>query len=141
MLERAWPRHAAKLEEIEKLSHGTPWSLNGFLNEMANRARGSRVWLSVAKDRKDLTGYICFRLLPDEIYILNLTVAQRYRRMGIGRFMLTAALRYGLRQGIRRAVLDVGDINQPAIRLYEGLGFRFVVGSMMKGQVVMVLDF
>lgn len=141
ILERAWPAHAVELEKIEKLYHGVPWSLEGFLGEMANTARGSRVWLSVARrDRKDLAGYICFRILPDEIYVLNLTVTQRYRRMGIGRFMLTAALRFGLKQGVRRAVLDVDGNNQPAVRLYKAMGFRFVTGSIMRGRAIMALN-
>ncbi len=54
--------------------------------------------------------------------------------------MLTAALCCGFNQGIGRAVLDVDGTNRPAIRLYEGLGFRFVTGSLMMGRGVMVLD-
>ena len=55
---------------------------------------------------------------------LGLMVASEYRRQGIGRALLTAAVEWASDAGIRKLELHVFTWNEPAIRLYESFGFE-----------------
>jgi len=54
---------------------------------------------------------------------LGLMVASGYRRMGIGRALLDAAVDWARGAGIRKLELHVFPHNAPAIALYESYGF------------------
>ena len=54
---------------------------------------------------------------------LGLMVAAEYRRQGIGRTLLTTAVKWASSAGIRKLELHVFPWNEPAIRLYESFGF------------------
>jgi RimJ/RimL family protein N-acetyltransferase len=55
---------------------------------------------------------------------LGLMVAARYRRRGIGRALLDAAVEWARESGIRKLELHVFPWNEPAIRLYDSFGFE-----------------
>jgi N-acetylglutamate synthase len=54
----------------------------------------------------------------------DIVVAQDQRRKGYGRQIMAGLLANGQRNGARTAYLQVMLNNPPALRLYEGLGFR-----------------
>jgi ribosomal protein S18 acetylase RimI-like enzyme len=56
--------------------------------------------------------------------IQNLAVMDGHRRHGIGKALLSAALLGFADVGLRYAQLEVSASNIPAVRLYEGAGFR-----------------
>ena len=56
--------------------------------------------------------------------IVSVYVSPRARGMGAGRALLGAMIDYGRALGIEIFELSVGDFNAPALKLYEGLGFR-----------------
>jgi RimJ/RimL family protein N-acetyltransferase len=51
-------------------------------------------------------------------------VRQEYRRRGIGRALVQAALEHGARAGLRRVWSMTSPDNRPALRLQESCGFR-----------------
>lgn len=55
---------------------------------------------------------------------LGLMVAATHRRRGIGRSLLSTAVRWARGSGIRKLELHVFPWNEPAIRLYEEFGFE-----------------
>ena len=55
---------------------------------------------------------------------LGLMVAHGWRRRGIGRALLAAAVEWARGAGVRKLELHVFPHNEPAIRLYEGYGFE-----------------
>lgn len=55
---------------------------------------------------------------------LGLMVAAEHRRRGIGRMLLEAAIEWARRAGVRKLELHVFPWNEPAIRLYESVGFE-----------------
>lgn len=69
-------------------------------------------------------GYVGVWKILDEGHITNVAVAPDYRRMHIGRAMLEALIEVTGQAGIERYTLEVRASNEPAIRLYEGLGFK-----------------
>lgn len=56
--------------------------------------------------------------------IQNLGVIAEYRGKGIGRALLFKALNGFAVAGARRAMLEVTARNEPAVRMYRGVGFR-----------------
>ena len=54
---------------------------------------------------------------------MNLAVRESMRRRGVGRALVTEALRRGLEQAASRAVLEVRASNEPARALYTRIGF------------------
>ncbi len=61
---------------------------------------------------------------PGEIRIVDITLLPEYRRAGIGSSLLRTILEEGERTG-RRVTIHVERFN-PALRLYQRLGFRIV---------------
>lgn len=72
---------------------------------------------------RELVGYVCFWVVFEELRMMNLAVAPHVRHHGIGRWLLQQAVRIGLEQGARRALLEVRASNNPALALYEQAGF------------------
>ncbi len=60
------------------------------------------------------------------IVVHTLAVHPSYMKKGPSRLMLNFAEEYGRKQGIKAIRLDVSVHNQPAIRLYESCGYRYV---------------
>jgi ribosomal protein S18 acetylase RimI-like enzyme len=59
----------------------------------------------------------------EEIGHLGIQVDYSYRRRGIGRDLMIAAISDSARFGYKTIELSVFESNTPAIRLYESLGF------------------
>jgi ribosomal-protein-alanine N-acetyltransferase len=108
--------------EIEHASFPFPWKLESFLNELNNPyAR-----LAVAEQAGQVIGYFCCWLVADEVHILDVAVHPDYRRCGIGRLLLQNILTKARQNGACSASLEVRVSNQPAITLYQALGFQQV---------------
>jgi ribosomal-protein-alanine N-acetyltransferase len=120
--------------EIERNSHKDPWNEGSFERELGS----SHSYLYVAQrfakieiepleiELPSVVGYVCFWKAADEIQILNLAVHPSFRRQGIGRALLSQALKSGFELQGRIAVLEVRQYNEPARHLYMREGFHVV---------------
>jgi ribosomal-protein-alanine N-acetyltransferase len=70
-----------------------------------------------------LAGFIMSRLVEDEAEILSVAVARRQRGRGLARQLLNLHLRRLAGLGARAVFLEVGEHNEPALRLYHRAGF------------------
>lgn len=70
-----------------------------------------------------IIGYHCFWIVFEELRLMNVAVRASMRRQGVGRALVTEAIRQGLTQTATRAVLEVRASNEPAQSLYRSLGF------------------
>ena len=59
----------------------------------------------------------------DTGWLLSMWVAPEFRRAHIGAGLVDLVVVWGRANGISRLVLDVADLNAPAIALYEAKGF------------------
>jgi ribosomal-protein-alanine N-acetyltransferase len=110
--------------DIETVSFPAPWGRVSFEGELSEKTSRSLV---IKKGRREKPGrviaYLCFRLLEDEMYIMNLAVDPAYRRHGVATFLLGYGLRLAKGYGAKRASLEVRASNHAAIQLYKKMGF------------------
>ena len=104
---------------IERSSFPTPWTAKAFLQEMTPP---SFSFVSVQEGERVL-GYVVFRLILEEVHILNLAVAPPWRRQGVGRELLRFCVDFCWRRGGILFSLEVREGNLPAIGLYRKMGF------------------
>ncbi len=121
----ARPEDLPRILAIESSSHVSPWSSEAFLSEMMGTQAHQRMWVvSASRGPGGIAAYECFHYLVDQVYILNFTVAEPFRRKGLGKALLSLVLFWAERHGCDSVVLDVRSDNSPAIGLYVGAGFK-----------------
>ncbi len=132
---------------IEQTSFSMPWTKNLFLSEF--RSPGvSTLLVSLAANvpARDVTGYLVYWLVADEMHILNLAVTPVYRRQGIARQLVLSGIRRAYTKGARRAFLEVRTSNAAAQKLYSALGFtgtgmrRDYYDTPVEDAIVMTLE-
>lgn len=109
--------------EIERGSFISPWSRNGFLQEVRNPI--SHLWAIMDEDGT-AGGHICFWMFEREIQLLNIAVHPEKRGRGLGSHLLREMIRVGIERGMEQIWLEVRTSNTKARRLYEKLGFLAV---------------
>jgi len=108
---------------IEQVSFTMPWSRNLFLSEFRNPKVSLMLAARSPEQGGKVIGYIVCWVVADELHILDLAMLPAWRRQGIARQLVLAAVRQGARRGASRAFLEVRTSNEAAFSLYEGLGF------------------
>jgi [ribosomal protein S18]-alanine N-acetyltransferase len=114
--------HVEKILEIEALSFSSPWSPNGFIQEIENPM--ASVW--AAMDDGKITGFVCYWVLEFEIHLLNFAVHPEWRRKGTGRFLLNHMIKEAVSKRHESIWLEVRASNAGAVKLYQELGFEHV---------------
>jgi [ribosomal protein S18]-alanine N-acetyltransferase len=110
------------IEEIERSSYPTPWSRSMFAGELA---KPSSICLgAVDTDVKQLIGYLIISRYVDAWHVMNIAVADSYRRRGIATQLMEQLFEATSGDGRRGYTLEVRVSNEAAIRLYERLGFK-----------------
>lgn len=64
--------------------------------------------------------------LPDELYIDTVCIDTKFRGRGIGTQLLNYAEEVAKQTGIKKLSLNVETQKEPAIRLYERLGYKII---------------
>ncbi len=119
-LEPLAEHHLPAILEIERVVNGSPWSEKSFRNEIDHR---HGIFL-VALEAGEVVGYGGVWLVIDEAHVTNIAIAPDRQRRGIGRRLMTELLEAAYKAGMRCATLEVRAGNDPALRLYESLGFE-----------------
>jgi diamine N-acetyltransferase len=66
------------------------------------------------------------------VFLENLAVAAQFRRTGVGRQLVEAAILWARARDMHELDLNVYEFNQNAIRFYEAIGFRTVSRRMKR---------
>jgi [ribosomal protein S18]-alanine N-acetyltransferase len=120
-------READLLEvvEIEEMTGLNRWGFDAYRREILTNpfaALYAARPLELAPRR--IFGFVASSMSYDELHINNIASHPDYRRLGIGRSLLTAALDEGRLRGARLSVLEVRASNVTAQALYEAFGYR-----------------
>jgi ribosomal-protein-alanine N-acetyltransferase len=111
--------HLPEVHALEVAVHGSPWTEQGFRNELENP---HSVFVVALLDQ-EIIGYAGLWKVVDEAHITNVVVDPAYRRKGIGRHLIGHILDIAKSDGMVCATLEVRAGNDAARRLYEGFGF------------------
>ncbi len=107
---------------LEAASFTNPTTREMFVWEI-DHSDVSRIW--VAHDTAGALVATCSCwLVFDELHVHTVAVRQEWRRQGVARALMVAVFRDAAGEGAARATLEVRRSNDPARRLYEGLGFE-----------------
>ena len=69
-----------------------------------------------------MIGFFAGWVVEDELHVNNVATHQDYRRIGIGRRLMEAAIDEAGRRGVAHVILEVRASNEPAQLLYRELG-------------------
>ena len=108
------------VETIERESYPTPWSRSMFDAEL--RKPSSLALGAFTAD--ELLGYAFVSRYVDAWHVMNVAVANAYRRRGIASALLERLFNVTATDPKRGYTLEVRVSNTGAIRLYEQLGFE-----------------
>ena len=113
----------AQVLEIERESHASPWTKTHFVQEMG--IPYSR-FLVLTDDETDsvVLGYIIYWLQAEGASLLNVTVAQKWRGLGLSRILMASMVNEAVREEVPKVMLEVRESNSGAIRIYEHFGFK-----------------
>ena len=115
-------RDLNSIEEIERSSYPTPWSRSMFAGELA---KPSSICLgAIDTDLNELVGYLIISRYVDAWHVMNVAVADSYRRRGIATGLMERLFEDTSRDDRRGYTLEVRISNEAAIKLYERLGFK-----------------
>ena len=121
ILKKMGAEHIEQIAALEKECFSEPWSENALAEELANE--NSHFLVAVSDD---VTGYIGVQEICGEAYITNIAVFESFRKAGIGRRLLKAAIDGAMARGCEFITLEVRISNSAAISLYESEGFEKV---------------
>ena len=122
IIRKAEAKDVLAIEEIEKQCFTVPWSSESLYQDIVENKLAFYIVAELAAGQ--ICGYVGIWKIFDEGHITNVAVAPEYRRKHIARAMLEALMEVTAEAGIERYTLEVRAGNEPAIRLYEGLGFK-----------------
>lgn len=111
---------------IDQLSFSLPWSINSYRFELTeNKTTIAQVGeLNFKNETAIIVAMSITWLIADEAHIATIAVHPRYRRMGIGKKVLSAALQEAIQGGARIATLEVRQSNLAAMNMYTQFGLK-----------------
>jgi [ribosomal protein S18]-alanine N-acetyltransferase len=109
------------VEAIERESYRTPWSRSMFDAELR---KPSSLALGAFTEDDALAGYAFVSRYVDAWHVMNVAVADAFRRRGIASALLGRLFEVTESDSRRGYTLEVRVSNTGAIRLYERLGFE-----------------
>ena len=114
--------HVAPIAQLEKLCFSDPWSENSIRYELTNPLS---FWM-VAMEGDRVAGYVGSQTVLDEADMMNIAVHPDFRCRGVAK-SLVESLVDGLKErNVHCLTLEVRASNDPAISLYQKLGFAQV---------------
>ena len=115
-------RDLGAIEEIERTSYPTPWSRSMFAGELAKPSSVCLGAIDIEANR--LVAYLIISRYVDAWHVMNIAVANDYRRRRIATRLMERLFEVTSGDGRRGYTLEVRVSNEAAIRLYESLGFK-----------------
>lgn len=110
--------------EIEEITGLNRWGFEAYRRELLSNPMAA---LFVARPLdvpgRRVLGFAATAVLYDELHVNNIATHPDYRRAGIGRALLAAALGEGRLRSARICVLEVRASNVTAQALYRVFGF------------------
>ena len=120
MIRRLEAKDLDQTVALERACFSVPWKRKDFEDALKN---DSTYLFYGAFEGEKLVGQAGLVMTPPDADITNVAVDPGYRRRGIAVKLLSELMDAGRELGIEDYTLEVRAGNEPAIALYEGLGF------------------
>ncbi len=111
----------ADMEEVMRIEqnvHAHPWTRGNFTD-----ALNSDSVCKVYGEGVEMLGYVVLMPAVDEMQLLNISIAARHQRKGLGRKLLGEVMEIARGMNMRRMLLEVRTSNVAALGLYCAAGF------------------
>ncbi len=115
------PEDLDEVAALEAASFTNPWTREMLARELSH-SDVARVYGLRGADERLLAFCACWMVF-DELHINTLAVTADRRRQGLATRLLDHLFTEAVAAGVRRATLEVRQSNEPALRLYQRLGF------------------
>ena len=116
-------RHVADIAALEAANFSAPWDEAAVRGELENPLA---LWLVAVGEDGTVLGYVGSQSCFEDADILNVCVAPAARRRGVAEALMRELEARLAPNGIEKITLEVRASNEPAIRLYEKLGYTQV---------------
>jgi len=108
---------------IENESFPTPWSRDAFVYDLTKNEL-AHYWTLTLDGI--IIGYAGIWLVGNIAHITTICVSERFRKKGVGKWLLLKVMDIGSNLGAQRFTLEVSETNEVALSLYKSVGFREV---------------
>lgn len=119
-------RDLIEVVEIEETSGLNRWGHDAYKRELFTNENSVMLVARNLLSKPEVIGFFAGWIVEDELHVNNVAAHREFRRMGIGRALMQAAVDEARRRGARQVLLEVRASNKAAQLLYTELGFRFV---------------
>jgi ribosomal-protein-alanine N-acetyltransferase len=113
---------AMDAQDVQRILDSSPEAAQWTVS-LQSVTESSSIHVLVSERAGEVVGLIAFRAVADEAEILNLAVLQAWRRCGLGRELMSAAIMQSRELGARRIFLEVRESNAGARAFYSRMQF------------------
>ena len=117
------PEHVLQIAALEAANFSAPWDEASVRAELENPLA---LWLVAVGEDGTVLGYVGSQTCFEDADILNVCVAPAARRRGVAEALMRELEARLAPNGVEKITLEVRASNEPAIRLYEKLGYTQV---------------
>ena len=115
--------HVSAIAALEAANFSAPWDEAAVRGELENPLA---LWLVAVGEDGTVLGYVGSQSCFEDADILNVCVAPAARRRGVAEALMRELEARLAPNGVEKITLEVRASNDPAIRLYEKLGYTQV---------------
>ena len=112
--------------EIEETSGLNRWGYDAYRRELFTNPNSIMMVARNLLPGPEVIGFFAGWIVEDELHVNNVASHRNYRRIGVGRSLMEAAIDETRLRGGTEVVLEVRASNEAAQILYRELGFSFV---------------
>ncbi len=119
-------RDLMEVVEIEESSGLNRWGYDAYRRELFTNQNSVMIVARNLISGPAVIGFFAGWTVEDELHVNNVAAHRDYRRMGIGRSLMEAAIDEARGRGVAQVLLEVRASNESAQQMYRSLGFCFV---------------
>lgn len=108
---------------IENLLFPLPWSRDTFMRELQLPISRNLVAKIHKGILNEIAGYMTYWILPEEVHVHKIAVRKDLQKSGIASKLMVEMIRLSYEEDAAFCILEVGQFNEGAKKLYEKFGF------------------
>lgn len=112
--------------EIEEMSGLNRWGYDAYRRELFTNPNSVMMVARNLHPGPMIAGFFAGWIVEDEMHVNNVASRPNFRRIGVARSLLEAAMDESGFRGVRFVILEVRASNEPAQALYKKLGFKMI---------------